>query len=124
MGRVFTVSDKKIFTPSNLKGTTGGDWATHEINGGKARSQYMGPKLKSYTFDILLRAQDGASPRQTLNYLQSCAEAGKADIFIIGPMPLSYLPFRITEISDEWDAVILNGKLIECKVSLTIEEYR
>lgn len=47
MGRVFTVSHTKIFTPSNLKGSTGSDWATHEVVGGKARSEWVGPKLKS-----------------------------------------------------------------------------
>ncbi|WP_418587646.1 phage tail protein [Gemmiger sp.] len=64
MGRVFTVSHTKIFTPSNLKGSTGSDWATHEVVGGKARSEWVGPKLKSYTFDLLLRAQDGVPPAQ------------------------------------------------------------
>lgn len=41
MGRVFTVSHTKIFTPSNLKGSTGSDWATHEVVGGKARSEWV-----------------------------------------------------------------------------------
>ena len=55
MGRVFTVSSQRILTPSNLKGSAGSDWANHEIIGKKARSQWVGPKLKSYTMDILLR---------------------------------------------------------------------
>lgn len=46
MGRVFTVSSWRILTPSNLKGSTGSDWATHDVVGKKARSQYMAPKLK------------------------------------------------------------------------------
>ena len=70
MGRVFTVSSRRIFTPNNLKGSAGSDWASHEIIGGKAQSQWVGPKLKSYTMDILLRAQDGVSPRATLNFFQ------------------------------------------------------
>lgn len=61
MGRTFTVSDRRIFTPSNLKGQSGSDWATHDRTGAKARSQWIAPKLKSYSFDLLLRAQDGAS---------------------------------------------------------------
>lgn len=62
MGRVFTVSSQRILTPSNLKGSAGSDWANHEIIGKKARSQWVGPKLKSYTMDLLLRSQDGVSP--------------------------------------------------------------
>lgn len=123
MGRVFTVSSRKIFTPSNLSGSTGSDWANHEIIGKKARSQWVGPKLKSYTMDILLRAQDGVSPRSTLEFFQRAAEGRKVDWFIIGGRPISEHPFKLVSVSDEWDAVLNGGALIECHVSLTIEEY-
>ena len=116
MGRVFTVSSQRILTPSNLKGSAGSDWANHEIIGKKARSQWVGPKLKSYTMDILLRAQDGVSPRSTLDYFQRAA-------FIIGGRPISDNPFKLVSVSDEWDTVLGGGALIECRVSLTIEEY-
>lgn len=124
MGQVFTVSDRRIYTPSKLKGKTGSDWAVHDVVGRKSRSQYVGPKLKSYTFDILLRAQDGVNPRGVLRYFQAMAEEGRADWFIIGGRPLSPLPFRLVEVSDEWDAVISGGTLVECKLSLSVEEYR
>jgi hypothetical protein len=123
MGQVFSVSSRRILTPSNLKGSTGSDWATHDLIGRKSRSQYIGPKLKSYSFDILLRAQDGVNPRSTLRYFQRMAEGGYADWFIIGGSPLSTYPFRLVSISDEWDAVISGGTMVECKVSLQIEEY-
>ena len=123
MGRTFTVSGQRVFTPSNLKGSTGSDWASHDVVGGKARSEYVGPKLKKYTMDILLRAQDGASPRSTLQYFQRMAEAGYSDWFIIGGTPLSPHPFKLTDVSDSWDTVLNGGALVECKVSLTIEEY-
>ena len=100
MGRVFTVSHTKIFTPSNLKGSTGSDWATHEVVGGKARSEWVGPKLKSYTFDLLLRAQDGVPPRSTLDYFQRMAESSAVDWFVVGGVPLSPYPFKITDISE------------------------
>lgn len=123
MGRVFTVSSRKIFTPNNLSGSTGSDWANHEIIGRKARSQWVGPKLKSYTLDILLRAQDGVSPRSTLDFFQRAAESRNVDWFIIGGRPISEHPFKLVSVSDEWDAVLGGGQLIECRVSLTIEEY-
>lgn len=123
MGRVFTVSSRKIFTPSNLKGSAGSNWASHDIIGRKARSQWVGPKLKSYTMDILLRAQDGVSPRSTLDFFQRVAGSQQVDWFVIGGRPISDNPFRLVSVSDEWDAVLNGGALIECKVSLTIEEY-
>jgi len=123
MGKKFTVSDTKVFTPSNLRGSSGSEWAIHDLVGTRSRSQYIAPKLKSYTCDILLRAQDGVNPRSLLKYFQRCAERGKVDYFIIGGSPLSSYPFKLTDVSDEWGAVLHNGVLVECKISLTIEEY-
>lgn len=123
MGLIFSVSDKRILTPSSVKGSTGGDWSAHDVVSGKTRSQFAGPKLKGYQIDILLRAQDGVRPRRTLTILQSAAESGMVDYFIIGGSPLSPHPFKLLEVSDEWDSVISGGALVECSVSLKIEEY-
>lgn len=123
MGCTFTVSDIKILTPSNLKGQTGSEWANHSRTGAKARSQWVAPKLKSYTLDLLLRAQDGVKPRATLEKLQQAAESAKVDYFIIGPKPLSSLPFKILSITDSWDVILSGGELSQCTVSLSIEEY-
>lgn len=103
--------------------STGSDWAAHELIGEKARSQWVGPKLRSYTFDILLRAQDGVAPRSTLEYFQRIAESDRVDWFVVGGKPLSPHPFRLVSITDEWDAVLNDGVMISCKVGMTIEEY-
>lgn len=123
MGKVFVVSDRRIFTPSSMKGSTGGEWATHDVIGNKSRSQFVAPKLKSYQFDILLRAQDGVNPRKTLKDFQQAAEEGSVDYFVIGDSPISVNPFKLVSVSDSWDAVISGGTLVECKISLEIEEY-
>lgn len=123
MGRTFTVSNRRILTPSNLKGQSGSEWATHNRTGAKARSQWVAPKLRKYSFDLLLRAQDGVNPRSTLQHFQNMSERNRADWFIIGGTPISENPFKITDISDEWAVVLNGGTMVECKVSLTIEEY-
>ena len=51
------------------------------------------------------------------------AEDGEVHYFIIGFAPLSENRFRITDVSESWDAVIKHGLLVQCKVSLTIKEY-
>lgn len=123
MGQTFTVSNRRILTPSNLKGQSGSEWATHGRTGRKARSQWIAPKLRRYTYDLLLRAQDGVNPRSTLQNLQNAAESNRADWFIVGGAPISQNPFKITDISDEWAAVLSGGVMVECRVSVTIEEY-
>lgn len=123
MGQVFTVSDRRILTPNNLKGGAGSDWATHEVVGGKPRSEWLGPKLRNYTFDLLLRTSDGINPRDVLERLRTAAETQSTDWFIVGNRPISQNPFKITDLSEEWDTVLVGGWLAECKVTLTIEEY-
>lgn len=129
MGKTFKVHEdvgknkRKIFTPSNLSGNSGADFATHDRAGKKARTQYLGPKLKDYSFDLVLRQQDGVNPRKIMEYFQRQSEKGKADYFIIGGRPLSPNRFVITDISEEWDAVLLAGALVECKITLKIREY-
>lgn len=123
MGRTFTVSNRRILTPSNLKGQSGSEWATHNRTGTKARSQWIAPKLRRYTYDLLLRAQDGVNPRSTLRHFQNMAESDRADWFIVGGAPISPHPFKITDISDEWAVVLNGGTMVECKIAITIEEY-
>ena len=123
MGQTFTVSDCRILTPSKLSGQSGSDWAVHNRTGQKARSQWIAPKLRKYTYDLVLRAQDGVPPRETLEYLRRMAESNKADWFIVGGTPISPHPFKITDMSEEWAVVLAGGKMVECSVSITIEEY-
>lgn len=94
-----------------------------KVINGKAKPEYIGPKLKEYTCDILLDAAHGVNPRKMLKRLTQMAEDGEVHYFIIGFAPLSENRFRITDVSESWDAVIKHGLLVQCKVSLTIKEY-
>lgn len=120
---IFSVGHLRVLTPSNFKGTTGANWAEHEVLGRKARAEYLSPKLREYTFDILLDAALGVNPRKMLNRLTEMSENGEIHYLIIGFAPVSQNKFRVTEISDSWDSVIKHGLLMQCKVSLTIKEY-
>ena len=71
MGVSFTVSDRRILTPSGLKGQGGSEWATHNRTGARARSQWIAPKLRKYSYDLLLRAQDGVNHCDACNARQS-----------------------------------------------------
>ena len=123
LGRTFEVSDRRIFTPSNLKGTAAAEWATHRLLGARAQSQWLAPALRRFSFDLLLRTQDGVDPRQTLDFFRWAAEQGLHDFFVIGNAPIAPFPLRITSLNDSWDAALQDGTLISCRVSLTLEEY-
>ena len=122
-GIVFETSDSRILTIGGLSGSAGSDWAVHDTVGGKARSQYIGPKLRTYTFDVTLSAMLGVKPRDTLNKLREIAENGTVGLLVIGNAPVSANPFKLTDLSESWDNVTNNGELVTCKVSLSLEEY-
>ena len=120
---VFTVSDNKILTFSGLAGSAGADWAQHATVGGKPKSQYIGPKLRKYDFEIELNAQLGVRPRAMLEQLQQMAEGNGVYWLIVGGAPIAQNPFKLVEVSDEWETVLNRGELARCKVKLTVEEY-
>ena len=120
---IFSVGHLRTLTLSTFKGSTGAEWVEHKVINGKAKPEYVGPKLKEYTCDILLDAAHGVNPRKMLKRLTQMAEDGEVHYFIIGFAPLSENRFRITDVSESWDAVIKHGLLVQCKVSLTIKEY-
>lgn len=114
----------RIFTPNNISGTVGSDWATHSVSRGKPTREWVGPKSRKFTFEVLLRAQDGVPPRRMLDVLHSMAESNNTYWFVVGGETVGDLPFLLSEVSEEWGATVRNGKLIECTVKLTLEEYR
>lgn len=120
---VFEVSDKTVRTLKNLQGEAGSDWGSHDVVHGKPRSEWIGPKNRTYNFDMQLRAQDGVPPRRTLNQLQKMAESANAYYFVLGGQPMADNPFKVLTSSDAWDVILKDGKLIACTVSVKLEEY-
>lgn len=120
---IFSVGHLRTLTPSNFKGTIGANWSDHEVLKGKPKPEYLSPKLKEYTFDILLDSSYGVNPRKMLNRLDEMAENGEVHYLIIGFAPVSQNKFRVTDVSESWDVVLKHGLLTQCKVSLTIKEY-
>jgi len=48
---IFSVGHLRTLTLSNFKGSTGAEWVEHKVINGKAKPEYVGPKLKEYTCD-------------------------------------------------------------------------
>ena len=120
---IFTVGHLKVLTPVNFAGSTGANLAQHDVTSGKARSEYISPKLKQYTFELLLSSAYGVNPKKMLNRFVEMAETGEVHYLIIGFSPVAQNRFKIVDISDEWDVVMQLGILTQCRLKLTLEEY-
>lgn len=122
-GLIFTVSSWRVLTPANINGSTSSNWATHSVIGGKDKSEYTGPGLKSYQFEIQLVSKLGVNPRKIFDALMNHCEAGTIDYFILNNKPMSQNPFKLTKVTTGWGAVHRFLGLKDGKVTLTLEEY-
>lgn len=122
-GLVFTVSSWRVLTPANISGSTSSNWATHSTIGGKDKSEYVGPGLKEYEFEITLVSRLGVNPYKIFQNLMKLCEAGAIDYFIINNKPVSQNPFMLTKVTEGWGAVHRFWGLKDGKVTLTLKEY-
>lgn len=120
---IFSVGHLRVLTPSNFKGKIEANWAEHEVLKGKAKPEFLNPKLREYECDILLDSSLGVNPSRMKNRLEEMVENGELHYLIIGFAPVSKNKLRVTSMSESWDVVQRHGLLMQCKVSLTLKEY-
>lgn len=122
-GLVFTVSRWRVLTPANITGKTSSNWAAHSTIGKKDKSEYTGPGLKEYEFEITLVSKFGVNPYKIFQNLMKLCEAGAIDYLIINNRPVSQNPFMLTSVNEGWGAVHRFWGLKDGKVTLTLKEY-
>ncbi len=122
-GLVFSVSDRRVLTPSNLTRKVSGNWATHSRVGGKDITEFIKPDLQEITFDLVLDAELGVRPRSMLEYIENSVETGRVERLVIGGRQLGRNPWRITASSEAWQTTLNGGELVRAKVTVTMKEY-
>lgn len=120
---VFSVSDQRVLTFSNMNHTIGSSWAAHSRMGQKDQTEYLRPNLQKLTFTIDLDYSYGVKPRATLDMLAKHAERGDVYAFVVGGRRIGSYRWRITELSETWGVVYNRGELWRAKVNVTMEEY-
>lgn len=119
----FEVSSRKVLTFDQMQRSVKGRWATHDVIGGKVKSEFLGADVASITLPIYLSAMHGVRPRRTIELINDAIESGQYFTFVVGGRAVGRYQWRITSSSETWDKVILNGILVEAKLTLTLEEY-
>ena len=120
---VFEVSDKKLLTANGITRSVGSNWTTHQLIGGKVKTEYSGAKLQSLSMTIQLNSRFGVRPRKMLDKLAEMAEGRKVYPLIIGGKPVGRNYWRITSVSESWGNIYSGGELASASVQLTLEEY-
>ena len=119
----FEVSDKKVLTFNNLSRTVKGRWTQHNIIGGKAKSEFLGPDLDSMTFKVSLSAMHGVKPRKTIETIEKAVTKGTVMDFILGGKKIGKNKWVIISVSEAWNCVYSKGELVTADVNLTLQEY-
>jgi len=72
MGSVtFVVSSHYMLTPSKFQQGTEARWQDHDVIFHKPASEFLGPGLKSVSFEIILSAQHGIAPEKEIKTLMA-----------------------------------------------------
>ena len=119
----FEVSSRKVLTFDQMQRSVKGRWATHDVIGGKVKSEFLGADVASITLPIYLSAMHGVRPRRTIELINDAIESGQYFTFVVGGHAVGRYQWHITSSSEAWDKVILDGILVEAKLTLTLEEY-
>lgn len=120
---VFEVSNKKILTFNGMTQTVSGRWATHDVIGNKPVSEFLGPGQKKISLSIYLSANHGVKPRKTIEAIEKAIGKGTPLTFVLGGKKVGNYQWIITDMSETWDNVILDGALVSAKLTINLAEY-
>lgn len=113
----------KYLTFQNLQRNVSSRVTEHARILKKHKTQFGGPNLSEITFTMTFSASLGVDPRKMLSQLESCVRQGKIGYFIIGSKKIGKHKYIITSISESWEHIIKNGKLVSASGDITMKEY-
>ena len=120
---VFEVSSDKVLTFKNLTQTVKGRWATHNIIGNKPKSEFLGAGQRTISLPIYLSVNHGINPRKTIEKIEKAVENGTPYLLVIGGKQVGANQWVITDLSETWDNIIKDGRLVSANLTLSLAEY-
>ena len=120
----FGVSSEQVLTFCKMKRAYSGRWVSHDVWGEKPKMEYMGPAMQEVTLEVILDAEYGINPLESLRLFREACERGEVNHFYIGGRRLSDNGFYIVSGTEDWKTVWSGGELIRATAELTFGEYR
>ena len=121
--RIFTTSDSRILTFRDFSYTTTPRFAEHEIIGRKPKKEYLGPGIDSASFSVTLRTDMGIDVEQELDAWREMAAIGEVERLVIGTKRLGSGKWCLVDMSEEWNIITNNGRVMSASFDVTLEEY-
>lgn len=117
----FTVSDHRLYLINGITRKSGARVEEHQVTGGKPRAEFIAPVLNEVSFTITLLAGHGVNPVAEAEKLKAICEAGEVHRLMIGGRNLG--KFLLTEVSDDWEKGLNDGRITVVKVKVSFKEY-
>lgn len=120
----FSVSEKKQFTFQNMKRSSSGRWAAHNIVGKRPKTEFLGPGMDEITMDVILSADMGVNPRKAMKKFRFACKKGEVHYLRINSKKVCRNKMAISAVSESWDDIWNKGELVKSVVTVTFSEYR
>lgn len=119
----FYVNAKKQVVMRNMAKSVSARWKEHEIIGKTPLSEFAGPDIQTVTMSVIFSSTMKIKPRAALNKLEKAIKKGTVEYLYIGGKKVGAGKMKLTSMSEAWDTLILDGKLVKATVDLTFSEY-
>lgn len=96
----------------------------HPVSGKKAWLEFVAPQLNQIKMTIVAREEFGVSPHDVQKKLYDCMNKGTACTFMLGGKKIGAYKWVITNISNAYKTVCMNGKVTEMSFAVTLKEYK
>lgn len=120
---VFEVSSQKQITFRNFNKTHASRWKDHTIIGKKPLSEFAGPELVTVTMSCVFSAAMKVNPRKQMEALEKALEKGNVDYLYIKESKIGSNMMKLTNMSEAYDVILVNGAIVKATVDLTFSEY-
>lgn len=120
---VFIASSHYMLTPSNLQQEMKGRWSDHDVIYKKPVSEFLGPGLRTVSFDIILSMMHNITPKKQIKTLQQMCETGAVFPLVIGGKPVTHNYWRLDSMSVGETYYDAYGGLLRATVNVKLIEY-
>lgn len=120
---IFLTSSGIINTFRDYSRNSSGRWTKHEIIGEKPVMEFLGPDTEEISFKMLLRRDQGISPKEELKRLRKYRDTGTVLPLIIGGNVVGdnfWVVKSIGETVNYWDSL---GGILSVSVDVSLTEY-
>lgn len=120
---IFETNDERILTFANFQRNSGGRWEKHDIIQRKPALEFIGPDLDRVSFTVILNGSYGVSPREEMVRWLVKERSGAAETLVIGNAALGMDKWVVRSVSQMWNVIMNEGKVLSGRVDIELEEY-